>query len=111
MELIFDFDKDESLEVPPTPAPQSNRPRRPRRRARDDRDSSSDDEVSPTSVVPNTPAVINSRSQRASKTAAMTKMAVKTTIKIDEYDDAGSEDDDEEAVAEGASEDDSEASV
>ncbi|XP_057807217.1 uncharacterized protein LOC131021902 isoform X2 [Salvia miltiorrhiza] len=101
--LTLKLEKDESLEAAPTPAPQSNRPRRGRRRARDNEDSSSDDEVSPASVVPFTPAVVNSRSQRASKTAAMTRMAAKTTIKIDEYDD-------EEAVAEVTSEDDSEAS-
>lgn len=95
---------------PPTPVPQSNKPRRGRRRAREEEESSSDgEEVSPTSVVPNTPAVVYSRSQRASKTAAMTKMAAKTTFKIDEYDDAASEENDE-AVAEVTSEDDSEAS-
>ncbi|KAH6796928.1 ARM repeat superfamily protein [Perilla frutescens var. hirtella] len=103
--LTLNLDKDEALEVPPTPAPASTRPRRARRRARDEQESSSDDEVSPTSVVPYTPAVINSRSQRASKTAAMTKMAAKTTIKIDEYDDGDGEEDDE-GVGEVTSEDD-----
>lgn len=97
------------MEVPPTPAPQSTRPRRARRRGKDEPESSSDGELSPTSVVPITPTVIHSRSQRASKTAAMTKMSAKTTVKIDEYDDDDSEEDDE-AVAEVTSEDDSEAS-
>lgn len=72
-------------ELPPTPAPQSTRGRRVRRRARVEEESCSEDEVSPTSVVP---AVINFRSHRASKTAAMTKMTAKTTIRIDEYDDS-----------------------
>ncbi|KAL1566764.1 condensin complex subunit 3 [Salvia divinorum] len=111
LELTFNFDKDDSPEAVPTPAPQSIRPRPTRRRARAHQDSSSDDEGSPTSVVPITPAVTGSRSQRASKTAAMSKMAAKTTVKIDEYDDAGSEDDEDEALAEVTSEDDSEASV
>lgn len=107
LELTFNLEKDDSMEAAPTPAPQSVRPRPTRRRARAQQDSSSDDEGSPTSVVPNTP-VIGTRSQRASKTAAMSKMAAKTTVKIDEY---GSEDDEEEALAEVTSEDDSDASV
>ncbi|KAG6387613.1 hypothetical protein SASPL_152805 [Salvia splendens] len=110
LELTFNLEKDDSMEAAPTPAPQSIQPRPTRRRARAHQDSSSDDEASPTSVVPNTP-VIGTRSQRASKTAAMTKMAAKTTVKIDEYDDAGSEGDEDEALAEVTTEDDSEASV
>ncbi|XP_042041530.1 condensin complex subunit 3-like isoform X2 [Salvia splendens] len=107
LELTFNLEKDDSTEAAPTPAPQSIRPRPTRRRARAHKDSSSNDEGSPTSVVPNTP-VIGTRSQRASKTAAMSKMAAKTTVKIDEY---GSEDDEDEALAEVTSEDDSDASV
>ncbi|KAL8550153.1 hypothetical protein ACS0TY_008830 [Phlomoides rotata] len=107
----LNMDVDELTEMPPTPAPQSTRARqlrtpatkstrarRVRGRARNVEESSSEDEVSPTSVVPVTPAVINSRSQRASKTAALSKMTAKTTIRIDEYDD--SEGEEEEAGSE-----------
>ncbi|KAL6507656.1 hypothetical protein OROGR_023851 [Orobanche gracilis] len=94
LEINFDDDGDCMEMLPPTPAPQSTRRNRPRRRARDEKDetSSSSDEVSPASVAP---AVINSRSQRASKTAAMTKMMAKSTIRIDEDDSDENEDDDE----------------
>ncbi|GFP96739.1 condensin complex subunit 3 [Phtheirospermum japonicum] len=106
LELAINLDDEgDSMEVPPTPAPQSTRRNRPRRRARSKDESSSDDETSPTSV----PAVINSRSQRASKTAAMSRITAKTTIRIDEDDDADTEDDDDvKAGSDVTSEDDSE---
>ncbi|KAL3630411.1 hypothetical protein CASFOL_023395 [Castilleja foliolosa] len=108
LELTVNLDDEaDCMEVPPTPAPQSTRRSRPRRRARSKDESSSDDEVSPASVVP---AVINSRSQRASKTAAMSKITAKTTTRIDEDDDADTEDDDDEAGSEVTSKDDSESS-
>ncbi|KAK6127417.1 hypothetical protein DH2020_038838 [Rehmannia glutinosa] len=93
LELSINLDDDEGdcMEVAPTPAPQSMRRNRARRRTRKEEESSSEDEISPTSVVPS--AVANSRSQRASKTAAMTRMTAKTTIRIDEDDDADTEDD------------------
>ncbi|KAL6537705.1 hypothetical protein OROHE_012332 [Orobanche hederae] len=98
LELEINLDDDgDCMEVqPPTPAPQSMRRNRPRRRARDEKDetSSSSDEISPTSVAP---VVINSRSQRASKTAAMMKMTTKSTIRIDEDDCDETEDDNDDS--------------
>ncbi|GER47076.1 condensin complex subunit [Striga asiatica] len=76
-------------EVPPTPAarPSIRRNGSRRRAARGGHESSSsDEEVSPNSVVP---AVNSSRSQRASKTAAMKRMAAKPTVRIDEDEDDG----------------------
>ena len=69
-----------------TPAPRSSRPPRSRRRVRLE-EVSSDEEVSPTSVVPTVPGTISMRSQRASKTAALTKMTATRSMRIDSYDD------------------------
>ncbi|KAL0396425.1 UNVERIFIED_CONTAM: hypothetical protein Scaly_0090900 [Sesamum calycinum] len=85
-------------------APHLTRQSRARRRAKDE-ESSSDDELSPTSVVPSNPPV--SRSQRASKTAALSRMTAKTSIRIDEDDDED-EDDEDDAGSEVTSDDDSE---
>ncbi|KAL8142120.1 hypothetical protein V2J09_015152 [Rumex salicifolius] len=59
--------------VQPTPAPRSTRPTQSRRRVRRE-EASSDEESSPTSVVPMVPPPSSVRSQRASKTAALTKL-------------------------------------
>lgn len=88
------------MEVPPTPAPRSTRPSRGRRRARNVEESSSDEELSPSSVVPANPGATSTRSQRASKTVALTKMTAKRTLKIDE------EDEDEDEGSEVTSDDD-----
>ncbi|KAL8038290.1 hypothetical protein ABFX02_11G096700 [Erythranthe guttata] len=105
LDLEINFDVEEITEVPPTPAPQSTRQNRSRRRrAKDEESSSSDEEVSPTSVVPATPVVTNSRSQRASKTIALSRMTAKTTVPIDEDDD---EDDDDDVDSDVTSDDDS----
>ncbi|XP_059623216.1 uncharacterized protein LOC132266380 [Cornus florida] len=85
MELNLNLDANESTEMPPTPAPRSTRPTRARRRARQD-ESSSDDENSPTSVVPTNPGTMSIRSQRASKTAALTKMTANRDVRIDDSD-------------------------
>lgn len=76
--------------VPPTPAPRSVRPPPSRRRARRSPSSSDDsdidgqeDNLHATSVsrVAATPVVMTAaRSQRASKTAAMSKMSAKPTV-------------------------------
>ncbi|KAL0463328.1 UNVERIFIED_CONTAM: Condensin complex subunit [Sesamum latifolium] len=108
LELAIKLDDGDCMEVPPTPAPQSTRRSRARRRAKDE-ESSSDDELSPTSVVPSNPPV--SRSQRASKTAALSRMTAKTSIRIDEDDDEDEdedEDEEDEAGSEVTSDDDSE---
>ncbi|PHT31168.1 hypothetical protein CQW23_27505 [Capsicum baccatum] len=94
LDLDVILDEDDSMEVLPTPAPKSTRTTRTRRRAKEVEESSSDEELSQ-SVVPTPRVVTGTRSQRASKTAALTKMTVKSTIKIDEYDDE--EDEEEEA--------------
>ncbi|KAK3039329.1 hypothetical protein RJ639_028729 [Escallonia herrerae] len=105
LELELNLNEDESREMPPTPAPRSVRPTRARRRARHVEESSSDDEVSPTSVVPNNPGTMSTRSQRASKTAAMTKMTIANrAIRVN------NDDEDIEEVSEVTSEDDSDES-
>ncbi|KAL2504459.1 ARM repeat superfamily protein [Abeliophyllum distichum] len=103
--LEINLEEGDSMEVPLTPALQSTRPSRARRRARVEEESSSDDELSPTSVAPTNPVVMSTRSQRASKTAAMTKMTAKQTVRIDEND----EGDDDDSGSEVTSEDDSDA--
>ncbi|KAL0381088.1 UNVERIFIED_CONTAM: hypothetical protein Sangu_0173100 [Sesamum angustifolium] len=104
LELAIKLDDGDCMEVPLTPAPHLTRQSRARRRAKDE-ESSSDDELSPTSVVPSNPPV--SRSQRASKTAALSRMTAKTSIRIDEDDDED-EDDEDDAGLEVTSDDDSE---
>ncbi|KAL0921586.1 hypothetical protein M5K25_008672 [Dendrobium thyrsiflorum] len=87
--------KFESSVMPPvTPAPVSARTapvrRRPRREALiDDEDDDEDDDAAATFEVPITPSVVNIRSQRASKTAAMSRMTAKANIHFsdDEEDD------------------------
>lgn len=96
------------MEVLPTPAPKSARPTRTRRRAKEAIESSSDEEF-PLSAVPTNPAVTSTRSQRASKTAALSKMAVKTIVKIDEYDDE--EDEEADSQSDVTSDDDSDVEV
>ncbi|KAL3838711.1 hypothetical protein ACJIZ3_023302 [Penstemon smallii] len=110
LELEIDLNEGECMQVPPTPAPQTTRRNRVRRRARDKEESSSEDEHSPTSVVPKTPAVMSTRSQRVSKTVAMSRLTTKTTSRIDEEgdddaDDNGDDDDDDDAGSEVTSED------
>ncbi|CAN4126860.1 unnamed protein product [Withania somnifera] len=94
LDLDIILDEDEPMEVLLTPAPKSTRTIRTRRRVKEAEESSSDEELTQ-SVVPTRPVVTGSRSQRASKIAALSKMTVKTTTKIDEYDDE--EDEEEEA--------------
>lgn len=73
LELDFNLDSNISAEMPHTPAPCSSRSTRTRRRVRHE-EGSSDEDSSPTSVVPNSVGPMSARSQRASKTAALTKM-------------------------------------
>lgn len=110
LDLDIVLDEDESMEVLPTPAPKSTRTTRTRRRAKEVEESSSDEELSQ-SVVPTHPVVTSTRSQRASKTAALSKMTVKSTIKIDEYDDEEDDDDEADSQSEVTSDDDSDAQV
>ncbi|XP_057492264.1 uncharacterized protein LOC130777854 isoform X2 [Actinidia eriantha] len=90
LELELNVDLDGSTEIPPTPAPRSSRPNRPKRRARHE-ESSSDDEISPTSVVPINPGLMSTRSQRASKTTALSKMTANRAVKISDDIDEGGE--------------------
>ncbi|TMW94956.1 hypothetical protein EJD97_009578 [Solanum chilense] len=106
LDLDITLDEDESMEVLPTPAPKSTRATRTRRRAKEAEESSSDEELLQ-SVVPTHPIVTSTRSQRASKTAALSKMTVKSTIKIDEYDDEEDEEEDADSQSEVTSDDDS----
>ncbi|XP_051143880.1 uncharacterized protein LOC127260232 [Andrographis paniculata] len=81
--------------VVPSTTWRTNAARKQQQARRSEEESSSDDEISPpingVNVVPNTPA----RSQRASKTAALTRMTA--TVRIDEDDD---EDDDGDVTSE-----------
>ncbi|KAL6003435.1 hypothetical protein ACLOJK_023658 [Asimina triloba] len=74
-------DMDVSMRMPPTPAPSmrtasTRRAASTRRRSRQEVSSSSDEDASP-DIVPATPSIATVRSQRASKTAAMSRLAVK----------------------------------
>nr|KYP75960.1 Condensin complex subunit 3 [Cajanus cajan] len=85
LELECDLDLDASVSMPQTPVAPPAKPARSRRRVRIEEDSS--DEGSP-SVVPATHNTVKSRTQRASKTAAMTKMSSACrTLKINEMED------------------------
>ncbi|CAL5371577.1 unnamed protein product [Camellia sinensis] len=90
LELDLNLDLDNSTEVAPTPAPRSTRPPRSRRRVRHE-ESSSDDENSNASVAPTNPGIMSTRSQRASKTAALTKMTANRAMKINDLDEEASE--------------------
>lgn len=91
--LELDFNLDAQVSVLQTPAPCPTRPTRSRRRVKCDT-SSNEEDSPPTSVqyvVPSNPSSISTRSQRASKTAALTKLtAAIIPPKIDE-DDIGEE--------------------
>ncbi|KAB2057612.1 hypothetical protein ES319_A11G179900v1 [Gossypium barbadense] len=96
LELEFNLDVDGSTAVPQTPAPCSARPNRSRRRVRRE-EVSSDEENSPPcvkSVVPSNGGTLGPRSQRASKTAAMTKITRSKAVRIEE---GFHEDDDEDS--------------
>jgi len=73
-----------STVLPPTPAPRSTRAASTRRRVRRETSSDEDDKEEASSVpaVPMTPSLVNARSQRQSKTVAMSKMTTKTTIEF-----------------------------
>lgn len=73
-----------------TPMPRSVRSRDRKRTIA--AESSSDDELSPASVVPENLGVQRTCSQRASKTAAMSKMIVNDALKIDEFDEEDASD-------------------
>eukprot|EP00268_Persea_americana_P004211 TRINITY_DN11330_c0_g3_i2.p1 TRINITY_DN11330_c0_g3~~TRINITY_DN11330_c0_g3_i2.p1 ORF type:complete len:436 (+),score=102.06 TRINITY_DN11330_c0_g3_i2:592-1899(+) len=75
LELDVNLDTDISTTLPPTPAPRSTRAPPTKKRAKRREVSSDDEETSPVSVVPMTPSLVSGRSQRASKTAAMTRIA------------------------------------
>lgn len=105
LQLKLNLSEYECTDIPTPVAPRSTRPPRPRRRAKDV-ESSSEDETSPKSVVPNNPITMSIRSQRASKTAAMNKIANTPVTKFVESE----EDDDEEGVSEVTSEDQSDES-
>ncbi|XVF71042.1 hypothetical protein PTKIN_Ptkin12aG0003000 [Pterospermum kingtungense] len=90
LDLEFNLDIEGSTAVPQTPAPLSARPTRSRRRVRHE-ESTSDEEDSPAtikSVVPTAPGTGVPRSQRASKTAAMSKITASKALRIEEDSDA-----------------------
>ncbi|XP_027178343.1 condensin complex subunit 3 isoform X1 [Coffea eugenioides] len=108
LELEVNLDEVESVELPPTPAPRSIRTARARRRPKAEEESSSDGELSPTSVVPADSSNMRARSQRASKTAAMTRMTTNNTSSINE-EEAEDDDSQEDSGSEVTSADDSDA--
>ncbi|KAL4363502.1 hypothetical protein GQ457_04G022490 [Hibiscus cannabinus] len=86
LDLEFNMDIDCSTVIPQTPAPCSTRPNRSRRRVRRE-EVSSDEENTPTYVKfvsPTNPGTIGTRSQRASKTAALTKITSSKAVRIQE---------------------------
>ena len=93
LDLEINLDIDGSAAVPQTPAPCSTRPSRLRRRVRCE-EVTSDEENSPASVksvVPTIPGTLGPRSQRASKTAAMTKITASKAVRIEEDSDEDSD--------------------
>lgn len=89
--MDFKLDVNNFIAVPQTPVPCSTRATRTRRRIRRE-SSSSDDESSPNTVAPSVPTTVGARSQRASKTAALSKMTANKDIRIDEEGDEESSD-------------------
>jgi len=90
LELDCDLDLDGPVSMPQTPAAPLTRPTRTRRRVRIEEESS--DEELP-SVVPTTHHTVKSRSERASKTAAINKMSsARRSLKVDEMDELEEED-------------------
>ncbi|KAG6659972.1 hypothetical protein CIPAW_03G073200 [Carya illinoinensis] len=87
--LDLDLNLDVAVSMPQTPAPRSTRPSRSRRRIRLE-EASSDEEVL-SSSVPTVAATISTRSQRASKTAALTKITASRSIRMNADDEEGSE--------------------
>ncbi|KAL4577943.1 hypothetical protein LXL04_014058 [Taraxacum kok-saghyz] len=102
-----DIDGDEPLnDVEPTPVPKSTKPVRARRRVREKELSSSSEEDESMVETVAVPVVMSVRSQRASKSAALSKLVSSNKpVKIDDDDDE--DDGDEEVESEVTSEDES----
>ncbi|OMO92440.1 Armadillo-like helical [Corchorus capsularis] len=83
LDLEFNLDVDGSTAVPQTPAQCSTRPSRLRRRVKRE-EVSSDEENSPASFNSTVPIIPGTRSQRASKTAALAKMTASKAVRIEE---------------------------
>lgn len=84
LELDFNLDVTSSVDMFQTPAPHSTKPTRARRRVTQ-QEESSDEETSTTSVVPDIiPGTVSRRSERASKTAALTKITANRALRMDE---------------------------
>ncbi|GJS37664.1 condensin complex subunit 3 [Tanacetum coccineum] len=99
LDLQLDIDDDECApEVEPTPLPKSTKPVRARRRTRREKDSSEEDEdedeTLQNTVAPTIPVMASVRTQRASKSAALSKMV--SSIKPPKIDDDLEEGDEEE---------------
>lgn len=95
LDVQVNIDGDESpIEVEPTPVPRSTRPVRARRRAREKDSSSSDeDETVPNTIAHVNPVVTSVRSQRASKSAALSKLV--SSMKPPKIDDGEEEEEEE----------------
>ncbi|KAF6150814.1 hypothetical protein GIB67_020897 [Kingdonia uniflora] len=110
-DLIFgrlDLDRTVDMDILPAELPtQVTKPSRSRRRVRREEVSSSSDEEEtlPTFAVPATPSQTITRSQRASKTAAMSKMTAKKVVILE----GNCVDDDDDRISDVTSEDESDA--
>ncbi|XP_023735555.1 uncharacterized protein LOC111883455 [Lactuca sativa] len=103
LDVQVSIDGDESsMDVEPTPVPRSTKPVRARRRAREKVSSSSDeDETVPDTVVPVNPVMMSVRSQRASKSVALSKMVSSNKpVKIDDEEDEDEDDEESEVTSE-----------
>nr|XP_043633385.1 condensin complex subunit 3 [Erigeron canadensis] len=113
LDLQLSIDDDECApEVDPTPVPRSTRPPRGKRRTRkessSDEDEEDEDEILLNTAVPANPVAMSVRSQRASKSAALSKLLSTTKpAKIDDDDEDGEEDEDEDNESDVTSDDDS----
>lgn len=105
------MDLDSSVAIPDTPAARPTTRTRSRR-VRIERHSSDDEEFSPASIAPSTTHhTVISRSQRASKTAALSKMSAFTASakrKNPEIEDLEEEDEDSDVTSEDCDESDEE---
>ncbi|XP_062093114.1 uncharacterized protein LOC133798691 [Humulus lupulus] len=84
LEVDFNLDPTGSVDLVQTPAPRSTKPTRAKRRVRQQETSSDEEESSPTSVVPTANGTVSRYSERASKTAALTKITASRVPRVAE---------------------------
>ncbi|KAJ8763073.1 hypothetical protein K2173_023278 [Erythroxylum novogranatense] len=87
IESNVDLASSAAIQQTPVISSRSTRPSRSRRRVRCGEETSSDEEISTTKSVSGIQGTTGARSQRASKTAALTKITASRAARIDEVDD------------------------